>query len=688
MVANIWNEAEAAEGVAAAGPNAADQAVALEAYASRLIGSVPELVQHGGGNTSCKVTRPDLFGRDRAVLHVKGSGFDLGRMVPRGLPGLWLEPLLELRALDTLSDEAMVNAQRAAMLDASGPTPSVETLLHAFLPHRFINHTHATAMLALVNLPDAEDAAREVFGDRLAVVPFVMPGFALAKLAAGIYEANPAVEGLLLLNHGHFAFADDAWEAYERVIEHTNLAEDWLQMKSGRAPLRPAAPDRDKAENAADLLPLLRGIIGSSRAGFTGNEDMPMPVADLRAGENVQAFFRRPDVAALATRGVATPDHVIRIKNTPLHLTRDTLAAGRPAIAAAVDDYTNRYRAYFTDNAARFPDAKTMLNPTPDLLWVEGLGIVGLGANAAAAAIAADLAEQNLRAMADGEDCGGFRPLGEREVFDMEYWSLEQAKLGKGTPPPMTGRIVLITGGAGAIGLATARAFAEAGAAIFLVDRQQDALVHALERLGKGHDGLALDITAPDAAERAVNACAARFGGLDILISNAGAAWSGDMATLDKGVLRESFELNFFAHNAFAQEAARVFERQGRGGQMLFNLSKQAVNPGRSFGAYGLPKAATLFLTRQLALELGPKGVRVNGVNADRIRSGLLDDAFIAERARARGVDEASYMAGNLLGREVEAHHVAAAFLALAQAERTTGHVMTVDGGNIEAALR
>jgi NAD(P)-dependent dehydrogenase (short-subunit alcohol dehydrogenase family) len=364
------------------------------------------------------------------------------------------------------------------------------------------------------------------------------------------------------------------------------------------------------------------------------------------------------------------------------------LAGGPSAIAAAIDGFIGRYRGYFSENAVRFPDGKTMLNPAPDLLWVEELGVVGLGADAKAAAIASDLAEQNLRAMVDGEDCGGFRPLSERAIFDMEYWSLEQAKLGKGTAPPMAGRIALVTGGAGAIGLATARAFAGAGGNIFLVDQREDALAKALENLGPGHAGLALDITEPEAAQRAVDACAARFGGPDILISNAGAAWTGDMATLDDALLRRSFELNFFAHHAFAQAAAKVFEIQGRGGQMLFNVSKQAVNPGRGFGAYGLPKATTLFLTRQLALELGPKGVRVNGVNADRIRSGLLDDAFIAERAKARGVDEATYMAGNLLGREVEAHHVAAAFLALAQATRTTGHVMTVDGGNIEAALR
>jgi NAD(P)-dependent dehydrogenase (short-subunit alcohol dehydrogenase family) len=248
---------------------------------------------------------------------------------------------------------------------------------------------------------------------------------------------------------------------------------------------------------------------------------------------------------------------------------------------------------------------------------------------------------------------------------------------------------VLVTGGAGAIGLATARAFAAQGATLFLVDRDPDALAKALALLGNDHGGLAMDITAPGAAESAVSSCVRRFGGLDILVSNAGAAMQGAVATLPDDTLRASFELNFFAHHAFAQAAVAVFRAQdNHAGQLLFNVSKQAVNPGKGFAAYGLPKATTMFLLRQLALELGAEGVRVNGINADRIRSGLLSDDMIASRAAARKVDEATYMAGNLLGAEVEARHVADAFVMLAKAERTTAHVMTVDGGNIEAALR
>ena len=691
MVLNRWNDTEAAALVEAAGEDPAERELALRVYSSRLIGSDPDLVMHGGGNTSVKLTRKDLFGKDIKVLHVKGSGWDLGVIEAAGLPGVRLDPLLQLRALEALSDEDMVNMQRCNLLDSTSPNPSVETLLHAYLPHPYVDHTHATAMLTLANLPEAEAVVKEIFGDRMAVVPFIMPGFELARVAADIYEKNPHVEGLLLLNHGHFAFGDTAKTSYDRLIAQTNIAEAWIAQNTGKAGKTGAvAPARKAGEHKADaasLLPVLRGILGERLAAFSGGEETPMPVMDLRTGKNVQDFLGRPDVRALGRRGVATPDHVIRIKNTPLYLDHQILSGGRRAMERAVDEFISDYKTYFEQNAARFKDGKTMLAPTPNLAWIEGLGVVGIGANAKAAGVAADLAEQNLAVMSKGEDCGGFYPVSEAQVFDMEYWSLEQAKLGKARAPKLGGRVVMVTGGGGAIGLATARAFAEQGAEIFLIERDEAALKRALDSLG-GSGGIALDVTAKGAAEQAMSACISCFGGLDILVSNAGAAWGGAIADLDEEVLRTSFELNFFAPYAFSKEAAKVFERQGRGGQILFNVSKQAVNPGKNFGAYGLPKASTFFLLRQLALELGEAGVRVNGVNADRIRSGLLDDAFIAERAKARGIDEHSYMAGNLLKKEVEARHVGAAFVALAMSARTTAHVLTVDGGNIEAALR
>ncbi len=689
MRVNLWDEAEARALQDAAGQDPAARELALRVYSSRIIGRDPDMVMHGGGNTSMKARAVDVYGDTVDVLHVKGSGWDLETIQAAGLPAVRMTPLSRLRGLPALSDEAMVDVQRANLMDSSAPNPSVETLLHAWIPHKYVDHTHATAFLTLANLPEVEAATREIFGTRLTLLPYIMPGFALAKAAADAYDSNPEAEGLLLVNHGHFTWGPGAKASYDRLISHTNEVEAWL------ADRRPGPVFPGAALPAPDLsltLATLRGALASCLPEAAG-----LPLLDLRADEASRAFTLRDDLAALAKRGVATPDHVIRTKGHPLVITRETLAAGPGAMRAAVTAFAAAYAAYFDRQAPLAATPKKMLSPMPGLAWIEGEGIVGIGANAAAARIAGDIGTQTACVMADGERLGGFYPIGERDLFEMEYWSLEQAKLGKGKPPRFQGKVVLVTGGAGAIGLATARAFAAEGANIFLIDRDAGLLAKALAVLGRDHGGLACDITEKGAAEAAVQACVARFGGLDILVSNAGAALNGEIATLPEDTLRQSFELNFFAHQAFAQAAVAVFRAQtaargtkgaGEAGQILINVSKQAVNPGRNFGAYGLPKATTFFLLRQLALELGAEGIRVNGINADRIRSGLLTAEMIAARSAARGLDEASYMGGNLLGREVEAAHVADAFTALAALPRTTGHVITVDGGNIEAALR
>ena len=690
MIANRWNDAEARAFQDRAGQDPAARALALRVYSARIIGQDPDLVMHGGGNTSMKAQAVDVFGDTVEVIHIKGSGWDLETIAAAGMPAVRMAPLARLRRLDSLSDEAMVNVQRANLLDSAAPNPSVETLLHAWLPQVYVDHTHATAFLTLANLPEVADATREIFGDRLVLVPYIMPGFALAKAAAEAFDANPGAEGLLLVNHGHFTWGADAKSSYDQLIAQTNAVEAWLADRRPAPLLNATAIPAEARAKQAQTLATLRGALASVLP-----DSAPLPVLDLRRAG--QVFTQRDDLAELAKRGVATPDHVIRTKGHPLLVTQAMLDAGPAAIRAAVADFATSYKAYFDRNAPNAASPKTMLDPMPGLVWLEGAGIVGVGATAAAARIAGDIGLQTARVMADGERMGGFFPIGESDLFDMEYWSLEQAKLGRGKPPRFQGKVVLVTGGAGAIGLATAQAFAAEGAALLLVDRDADAVQAAAALLGGDHAAFACDITAPGAAVQAVQYCVARFGGLDILISNAGAAMGGEIATLPDQTLRDSFELNFFAHQAFAQAAVAVFRAQtkGRGtrgagdaGQILINVSKQAVNPGKNFGAYGLPKAASFFLLRQLALELGSEGIRVNGINADRIRSGLLTDEMIRTRSAARGLDEASYMAGNLLGREVEAAHVAQAFLALASAPRTTAHVMTVDGGNIEAALR
>ena len=677
---SLWNDDDARAAVAHWAGRGASELLALRTYTARLLGAEPKLVLHGGGNTSVKTTVLDLFGDEIDVLHVKGSGWDLASIEPAGHPAVRLQPLLRLRALDALTDEDMVGAQRQNLIDADAPTPSVETLLHAFIPEIFIDHTHSTAMLALANQPDAEALIERVFGGRVACVPYVMPGFALARAAADAYDAHPGIEGLVLINHGVFAFGRTARESYERMIALVTTAEEHIRARwRGRAApaRRPARPDPHA------ILPLVRGLLGeaSERTSWS---------LDLRDDEGARRIADHPELVTLALRGVATPDHVIRTKAHPLTLLEPTADLGgwRADAAQRLARYSGGYRDYFNRHNARIGGGKKALDALPRVVAIPSLGLVGVGRSAGEASVAADIAGSWATTLMDAEAVGRFTPVGEADTFDMEYWSLEQAKLGKGARKRMEGCVVAVTGAAGAIGAATARAFAAEGAAVALIDLDGQAADAVARGIGGGAFATTCDVTDAGAAAAAIAAIVRRFGGLDILVSNAGSATTGAMSTLDDAELRRSFDLNLFAHQNVAREAVKVFMAQRLGGVLLFNASKQALNPGPEFGAYGAAKAALLALMRQYALEHGADGVRSNAINPDRIRSGLLTPEMIAERASARGVEPHVYMAGNLLGEEVTAEDVAQAFVFATLMRRTTGAVITVDGGNVAAMVR
>jgi rhamnose utilization protein RhaD (predicted bifunctional aldolase and dehydrogenase)/NAD(P)-dependent dehydrogenase (short-subunit alcohol dehydrogenase family) len=682
---SLWSDSEAEAIVARYAENGAERDLALRVYTSRLLGGDPRLVLHGGGNTSVKTVMPDLLGEPAEVLCVKGSGWDLGNIEPAGLPAVRLAPLRKLRGCESLSDEEMVRIQRANLLDPGAPNPSVETLLHAFLPHKYIDHTHATAVLSLADQPDAAERLADLYGPLVGIVPYIMPGFLLAKKAAEIHGAGPAVEGLVLLKHGVFSFGDSARDAYERMIEIVTLAEEWLQR--GRKSIFAAGTLPAQVAGAAEIAPILRGACALPDPAGAGL--YKRFVLDFRSGPAVLNFVNGAELPRYGLAGVATPDHTIRTKNYPCLVPAP--AAGRLDVFAdaardAVARFMADYRVYF----ARHNEAATIkrkeLDPAPRVILVPGLGLFGLGRSAKDAAIAADLAESWVATVADAEAVGRFESLSEAELFEMEYWSLEQAKLGGAVEKSLAGQIALVTGGAGTIGFATARALRGEGAEIALIDRAGSGVEEAGRKLGG--IGIVADVTDPDAVREAFDRVAARVGGVDIVVSNAGAAWQGRIGEVDPQILRDSFELNFWAHQWVAQHAMRIMRTQRTGGCLLFNVSKQALNPGADFGPYGIPKAATLALMRQYALDYGADGIRANAVNADRIRGGLLTPEMIAARARARGIGEAEYMSGNLLRREVTAEDVAEAFLHLALAQRTTAAIATVDGGNIAAAPR
>jgi len=687
LMESVWRDDAAEAMVAQYGAAGIGREMALRVYSARLLGRDKRLVLHGGGNSSLKTDLPDLLGEEAEVLCVKGSGWDMAEIEPPGLPAVRLGPLRKLRRLDRLSDEDMVRVQRANLLDPMAPNPSVETLLHAFLPHKYVDHTHATAVLSIADQHDGAERCAELYGARIGLVPYIPPGFLLAKKAAEIYEADPAVEGLVLLKHGIFTFGASARESYERMIQLVSLAEERLARRRNVVFVARALPAH--VAQVAEIAPVLRGACSQKDAKVEGA--FLRLIMEFRSGPEILDYVNGAELERYSGAGVVTPDHTIRTKNFPLLVPppeagriEDFAREARAAAARFIADY----EAYFARHNATQNPAKRMLDPLPRVILVPGLGLFGLGRTKKDAAIAADIAENAIETIAGAEAIGRFESLTPAELFDMEYWSLEQAKLGAAQPKPLQGQVAIITGGAGAIGAATAKLFKAEGAEVAILDLDEEAARARAKSIGGFTLALGCDVCDEASVRAAFDRIVERFGGVDILVSNAGAAWQGRIGEVAESVLRQSFELNFFAHQRMAQAAVRVMLAQGTGGALLFNTSKQAVNPGPDFGPYGLPKAATLFLARQYALEYGGAGIRANAVNADRVRSGLLTDAMIASRSKARGLSAADYMAGNLLGREVTAEDVAQAFLHHALALKTTGDVTTVDGGNIAAAMR
>ena len=681
-----WSDSKATEQVDRLTDAGVDEELALRVYTTRLLGQDPKLVLHGGGNTSIKSLDTDVVGEEHHVLRVKGSGWDMAYIEPEGLPAVKLDPLLKLRCLTALSDEEMVNFERSNLIDSSAPTPSIETLLHAFLPHKFVDHTHSTAILSLTNQPNGDVLCHEVFGDRAGIVPYIKPGFDLAKMAATVFEEGPDVEALILLKHGIFTFAETAQQAYERMIEMVTLVEDRLKM--GRKRVFPSAALAERVSPVAEVAPVIRGAC-NLRDG-NGFDGIWRFVLDFRTGPKILNYINGMDLQRYSQVGVATPDHTIRTKNWPMIL--PTPVSGQPAefkkaVVQAAEEYIHRYHAYFQRHDAP-AHPKIELDPLPRVVLVPGLGLFGAGRNAKDASIAADIAESTVETVTDAEAIGTFESASEADLFDIEYWSLEQAKLGKSVEKPFTGCVAVVTGGGGAIGAATAEAFARGGAEVAVLDVDEGMARETCHRIGGAAMAVPCDVTEDESVRAAFDTVCERFGGVDLVVSNAGAAWQGKIADVPDDVLRKSFELNFFAHQTVAKNAVRIMRAQGMGGTLLFNVTKQAINPGPDFGPYGLPKAATLFLVRQYALDHGGEGIRANAVNADRVRGGLLTPEMIASRAKARGVTEEEYIRGNLLGREVTPEDVAEAFVHQALQLKTTADVTTVDGGNMAAILR
>lgn len=703
---NLWNQAECAEFTATlpSGTQTPSELAEL-AYVSRLLGQEPRLVMQGGGNTSVKCQLKDVLGYKVNVLYIKGSGVDLGEVTPQDFTPVRIEPLQKLGNMmlgEKGGDEAELKRfgnrefknflylnlfSLTEHMVQKGLTPSIETLLHAFLPHKYILHTHAQALLTLSNQPEGEALCREVLGDRLGSVPYYKPGIELARSAEQVYAANPGVEGLVLHKHGMVTFGDTPKQAYDRMIEYVTALEERIKAASGRA--IPSVDLPDTLLPLETVAPVIRGACVQERT--PRSRDYDTFIMDFRNSPVVMEYVNSSGLEDMAAKGAMTPDFIIRTKNKPLVVPipdakdPDAFSEG---VRQAVEAYRQEYTAYFRREKAASGMEVDMLDSLPRVVLVPGLGLFGLGRTLDAARGNADIAESTAGAILDAERVGCFESITERDAFAIEYWEMEQAKLRKVRHDVFAGKVVMVSGAAGGIGLATAVAFRDKGAEIVALDLNEEMLAKARDVLGPDTLTIACDVTDRESVAAAFRKTCEVFGGLDIVVSNVGIALQGRIGDVDEALLRRSFELNFFSHQTISQHAVAIMRKQKTGGCLLYNVSKQAVNPGPDFGPYGLPKAATLFLVRQYALDHGRDGIRANGVNADRIRSGLLNDEMIAARSKARGLSATEYMAGNLLKLEVTAEDVADAFVHLALEKKTTGSITTVDGGNIAAALR
>ena len=484
---------------------------------------------------------------------------------------------------------------------------------------------------------------------------------------------------IVVVKHGIFSLGYSSEEAFHNMMYFVERAES--EVRRGKKTVFVSNAVYRKMPPKRNLGPALRGVLEGYNKNGNG------VILKFRTNNTIRKFVDGNELNRYANAGPVTPDHVIWIKPKPLII---SLSSDIKIIQRKVKKYIEAYKRYFEKNNSRFGNSKKMRETLPRVILVPGYGLFGVGDTSVNALIRADIAENWVKVITAAESIGRFSPATNKDIFDVEYWSLEAEKIIVTERLPLKGRIALITGGGSGIGKATAKAFRKAGAEIVILDVNSNTTKFVANEL----DGLGLvvDVTDEIAVARAFKKVVSYYGGVDIVVSNAGKAWHGEIGAVPDSVLRESFELNFFAHQTVAKNAVRVMKLQheagGCGGSILFNTSKQAVNPGKEFGPYGIPKAATLFLVRQYALDYGKHGIRTGGVNADRVRSGLLNDEMIALRSNARQLSKEEYLTGNLLGREVTADDVAKAFLDLALSPSTTGAILTVDGGNIEAALR
>lgn len=662
-------------------------------YRSRLIGREPTLCVWGGGNTSTKTVVRDLRGRRQVVLYIKGSGSDLRTCEARHFSPIRLDDVRPLLARSAMSDEAMVAYLAQCLLRPDAPRPSIEALLHAFLPESDIDHTHADAIVALTNTAHGRAHVRRVFGDDLLWVPYVRPGFALSKQVAGVYQAHPRAKGVVLEQHGLITWGPDGAMSYARTIEMVTRAEAYLRDRARPARWRAVGASLAPRERERFLerhLPVLRGAVSTGRKHVLAVTTTP---AVLR-------YVNGAPAARVSQVGPATPDHMLRIKRLPLVVRtgRSVRALAPTELARQVARYRDRQERYFLRH--RRP-GQTVLETAPRVILIPGVGMVTVGKDAQEARIVADVAERSLAVQRAATLVDRYTSVTEAEAFAVEYWPMELYKLSLAPAERELAREVgVITGAAGAIGSAIAAGLVEAGAHVVLTDRDTSAVERLarelVQRVGAPRAvGFPLDVTRPASVTAAFRRTIRTFGGLDFVVSNAGVASVGAVERLSLAAWNESLAVNATGHFLVAREAVRVLRAQGLGGSLVFIASKNVLAPGRDFAAYSAAKSAETQLARIVAIEHGEAGIRVNLVNPDGIFEGSGLWAKIGpDRARTHGVSPsrlaAFYQQRNLMQVAVAPRDVAEAvqFFVSRRSAKTTGCILTVDGGLREAFPR
>jgi len=651
---NLWNDKEAAR---------YNSDLELRVYTSRLLGRDTTLVLHGGGNTSVKIREKNILGEEEDILYVKGSGWDLETIEAAGFAPVRLQHLIKLSKLPSLSDTQMVNELRTHMTLASAPTPSVEAILHATLPFKYVDHTHADSVVAVTNNSKGLQRIKEIYGDSMVIIPYVMPGFDLARLCAEQFEAqaHEGTVGMILMNHGIFSFAETAKQSYDRMIELVSKAESYLK-KNNAWVINVDTNNNTNTGKRHDICTLRNSI--SAAAGF------PM-ILNTRRDDSSMSYIQHSQLPVMSQQGPATPDHVIRTKRLPL-LGRD------------VDAYSNAYHDYFKTIASESSNDITILDQAPRVVLDKELGLCSLGKNIKDALIVSDIYQHTIEIIQRAEKLGGYQALPAKDIFDVEYWELEQAKLKKsGSSPAFSGEIALVTGAASGIGQACVKSLLKRGAAVIGldIDKNIEAMIDSPAFLG-----LCCDVTNDQQLTNSLETGVSTFGGIDMLILNAGTFPPGcRIESLSNKEWRRVMNINLDSNLSLMRECFPLLKLAPSGGRIVMIGSKNVPAPGPGAAAYSSSKAALNQLARVAALEWGGDNIRINTLHPDAVfDTGLWTEEVLQTRAQHYNMSVHDYKTKNILKTEVCSEDVAelAAEMCGDLFAKTTGAQLPVDGGN------